>query len=93
MWGFSAGGNFGGFGGGIGFNGLQEQLKQMNPKEQQMFFGTLLGAAPGILNGVGNIIGAARGREQQLATQQDQFIFGGAGLAALAGLAGSLLSK
>ena len=66
MWGFSAGGNFGGFGGGIGINGLQEQLKQMNPKEQEMFLGSLLGAAPGILNGVGNIIGAARGREQEL---------------------------
>jgi len=34
-----------------------------NGLEQEMFLGSLLGAAPGILNGVGNIIGAARGRE------------------------------
>ena len=52
LWGFSAGGNIGGFGGGFGFNGLQEAMKQMNPKEQEMIFGLLAGLLPSVIGGI-----------------------------------------
>ena len=62
-----------------------------------MFLGSLLGAGlsalPGVLNGVGGIINAAKGREQELAAaspqalaQQQEMIFG-----LLAGLLPSII--
>jgi len=68
--GFSGGFNtpIGGASGGFGWS--EESMKQLT-KEQQLQFGALfsalpglINAAPGILNGVSGIVNAARGREQ-----------------------------
>ena len=81
--GFSGGFNtpIGGASGGFGWS--EESMKQLT-KEQQLQFGALLGglaqlapqliqAAPGILNGVSGIVGAARGREQELGSSGPLF--------------------
>merc|ERR1711862_903554 len=68
LWGFSAGGNIGGIGGGFGFGGMQQEdmnqmdLSSMTP-EQSLFLGGLLSGVLGsvgpIMSGVSSVVSAS----------------------------------